>query len=124
MRAPAASWLSLTVGVCIAAIESMAAQPPSRPGASFTAAQAEAGRAAYDATCSGVHPRDLKGSFEAPQLAGANFLSVRGDTTIADLHAYLMAAMPPDSPGGPGAQAMIDILAYILQANGAPAGAH
>src|SRR4029450_9422880 len=103
MRAPAASWLSLAVVVGIAAIEWMGARPPSRPGASFTAAQAEAGRAAYDATCSGGHLRDLKGSFEAPQLAGANFLSVRGDTTIADLHAYLMAAMPPDSARGAGA---------------------
>jgi len=75
------------------------AQPPR---ASFTAAQAEAGRAAYDATCSGCHLRDLKGQFEAPQLAGGNFLNQWGGKTVAELHGYLMSSMPPTSPGAPG----------------------
>ena len=88
----------------------------------FTSAQAEAGRAAYDANCSACHLRDLRGSNEAAQLAGANFLNQWGDKTIADLHAYLMASMPPTSPGSPGGQAMLDIIAYLLQANGASAG--
>ena len=109
----------------------VAAPPPAaqdqsrRPGtaaAGFTAAQAEAGRAAYEANCSACHLRDLKGSNEAAQLAGANFLNQWGDKTIAELHAYLMASMPPGSPGGPGSQTMLDIVAYLLQANGASAG--
>src|SRR4051812_23087711 len=62
------------------------AQGAQPPRASFTAAQAEAGRAAYDATCSGCHLRDLKGQFEAPQLAGGNFLNQWGGKTIAELH--------------------------------------
>ena len=33
-----------------------------------------------------------------------------------------MASMPPTDPGGPGGQTMINIVAYILQANGARAG--
>jgi alcohol dehydrogenase (cytochrome c) len=90
---------------------------------SFTASQAEAGRAAYDASCSGCHLRDLKGQFEAPQLAGANFLNQWGGKTVAELHGYLMSSMPPTSPGAPGSQTMVDIVAYILQANGARAGA-
>ena len=88
----------------------------------FTSVQAEAGRAAYDANCSACHLRDLRGSNEAAQLAGANFLNQWGDKTIADLHAYLMASMPPGSPGSPGSQAMLDVIAYLLQANGAAAG--
>jgi len=99
-----------------------APQPPQQGQPSFLAAQATAGRAAYDASCSGCHLPDLKGSFEAPQLAGGNFLNQWGDKTIADLQAYLMASMPPTEPGAPGAQTMIDIVAYILQANGARAG--
>ena len=106
----------LTIGL-------VAAQPPApQSRASFTAAQVDAGRAAYDASCSGCHLPDLKGTFEAPQLAGANFLNQWGDKTIADLHGYLMASMPPTDPGGPGSQAMINIVAYLLQANGARAG--
>ena len=105
----------LTIGL-------IAAPQPPQSRASFTAAQADAGRAAYDASCSGCHLRDLKGSFEAPQLAGGNFLNQWGDKSIADLHAYLMASMPPTDPGGPGSQSMINIVAYLLQANGARAG--
>ena len=95
-----------------------AAQTPT----SFTVAQADAGRVAYDTHCSGCHLPDLQGSFEAPQLSGANFLNQWGDRTVAELHAYLMASMPPTNPGGPGAQAMTAIVAYILRANGARAG--
>ena len=88
----------------------------------FTAAQAAAGRTAYDANCSGCHLRDLRGSNEAAQLAGGNFMNQWGDKTVAELHAYLMASMPPTSPGAPGGDAMLDIVAYILQANGGAAG--
>src|SRR6185436_9997527 len=87
----------------------------------FTAAQAAAGRTAYDANCSGCHLRDLRGSNEAAQLAGGNFMNQWGDKTVAELHAYLMASMPPTSPGAPGSQAMLDIVAYLLQANGGAA---
>src|SRR6266542_5577817 len=41
-----------------------APQPPQQGQPSFLAAQATAGRAAYDASCSGCHLPDLKGSFE------------------------------------------------------------
>src|SRR4029450_13530295 len=74
-----------------------AAQTPT----SFTVAQADAGRAAYDTNCSGCHLRDLQGSFEAPQLSGANFLNQWGDRTVVKLEAYLMARRPPASPGRP-----------------------
>jgi alcohol dehydrogenase (cytochrome c) len=117
--------LVVTFGIVVAGltIGLIAAQPPPpRSGASFTDAQADAGRSAYDATCSGCHLRDLKGSFEAPQLAGGNFLNEWGDKTVADLHTYLMASMPPTDPGAPGSQAMINIVAYLLRANGARAG--
>src|SRR5262249_15230784 len=88
----------------------------------FTAAQAAAGRAAYDRSCAGCHRADLQGSFEAPQLAGSNFLNAWGDKTVSDLQTYLMSSMPPTDPGSPGAQSMVDIVAYIVQANGARPG--
>src|SRR3954471_24701089 len=109
--------------LAVVAIGAIAAQPPAQPSAPvYTAGQAEAGRSAYDATCSGCHLRDLKGSFEAPQLAGGNFLNEWGDKSVADLHSYLMTSMPPSDPGAPGSQTMINIVAYVLQANGARPG--
>src|SRR6185436_7118797 len=117
-------WCSLPVLAAIlgsSAIAVLVAQPAQTP--SFTAAQASAGRTAYDRSCSGCHRADLQGSFEAPQLSGSNFLNQWGDKTVAELHAYLMASMPPTDPGSPGADTMTNIVAYLLQANGARPGA-
>jgi len=86
-RAPVVPCAAVFAGLTIGLIA--AQQPLAQSRAAFTAAQADAGRAAYDASCSGCHLHDLKGSFEAPQLAGANFLNQWGDKTIADLHGYL-----------------------------------
>src|SRR6266852_5865627 len=101
-RAPVVPCAVVFAGLTIGLIA--AQQPPAQSRAAFTAAQADAGRAAYDASCSGCHLRDLKGSFEAPQLAGANFLNQWGDKSIAELHGYLMASMPPTSPGSTGTE--------------------
>lgn len=114
---------ALLVGAAGLAISAAAAQQSAQqPEAVYTAAQAQSGRAAYMVNCSACHLADLKGSFEAHPLVGPNFLNQWGDKTIAELYRYLMATMPPASPGAPGDQAMIDIVAYMLQANGAPAG--
>src|SRR5262245_2897689 len=102
----------------IAVLVAQPAQPPS-----FTAAQAAAGRTAYERSCSGCHRADLQGSFEAPQLSGSNFLNQWGDKTIGALQTYLMASMPPSDPGSPGPDTMITIVAYLLQSNGARPGA-
>src|SRR5882762_8829546 len=111
-RAPVVPFAVAFAGLTMVLIA--AQQPPAQSRAAFTAAQADAGRSAYDASCSGCHLRDLKGSFEAPQLAGGNFLNEWGDKTVADLHTYLMASMPPTDPGAPGGQTMINIVAYVL----------
>src|SRR5262245_34482381 len=111
--------LSAIVGS--SAIAVLVAQPAQTP--SFTAAQAAAGRTAYERSCSGCHRADLQGSFEAPQLSGSNFLNQWGDKTIVELQTYLMASMRPTDPGSPGPDTMINIVAYLLQANGARPGA-
>src|SRR5436190_22810866 len=84
----AMSRVSVIVAACMIAVAA-AQQPPSPPAPVYTAAQAEAGRAAYDISCSGCHLPDLRGSFEAPQLTGSNFLNQWGDKTISDLYTYL-----------------------------------
>src|SRR5262245_36514187 len=59
-------------GVLGAVTYARQAQPPG----TFTAAQADGGRALYQARCAGCHLPDLGGRGEAPPLAGANFLNV------------------------------------------------
>ena len=110
---------ALTVSFCFAA---GAQQPPATQTPVYTAAQADAGRALYATNCAGCHRPDLGGLNEAAQLAGGNFLSAWGDRPVSDLIAYILRAMPPANPGGPGPGGVANIVAFILQANGAVAG--
>ena len=95
-------------------------QPASAPV--FTADQAAAGRAAYDANCAGCHVADLGGRNEAPQLAGGDFMNSWRTRTTQDLFEFIQATMPP---GGPRCRPRpyLSIASYILQQNGAAAGA-
>ena len=108
-----------------------AAQPPLQapvqagvqaPAPIYTAAQAGAGRALYATSCAGCHRPDLGGTNEAAQLAGGNFIAAWGERPAADLIAYILSAMPPANPGAQGPAGVTDIVAFILQANGAAPG--
>src|SRR5579864_1527010 len=98
-----------------------AAQQPARTGP-FTAEQASAGRAIYQATCSTCHLPDLKGTFEAPPLAGANFLNTWRNRPTSDLFTRIRNSMPISNPGSLSDQDAANLVAFILQANGAIAG--
>ena len=86
-----------------------------------TMQQAEAGRALYQARCSGCHAPDLGGS-EAPQLAGSNFITAWGTRTARELVAYIQVSMPPGNAGSLGEGNSVNIAAFILAANGAVPG--
>ncbi|MEQ1947335.1 MAG: PQQ-binding-like beta-propeller repeat protein, partial [Bryobacteraceae bacterium] len=92
-------------------------------GQGFTADQATAGRAAYQANCQGCHGPDLGGRGEAPQLAGSNFVRNWGAKTGTDLAGYIKAAMPPGKIGSLSDAEYTNIATFILQSNGAKAGA-
>jgi alcohol dehydrogenase (cytochrome c) len=98
-----------------------AAQQFTKPG-TFTVEQANAGRAIYQATCSSCHLSDLKGTFEALPLAGANFMNAWRNRTTSDLFTRIRNSMPINNPGSLSDQDAINLVAYILQANGATAG--
>src|SRR5882672_1102451 len=101
-------------------IAALSAQTPSSSGV-FTAAQAAAGRAAYQANCASCHMPDLGGRNEAPPLAGANFMNTWRTRTTKDLFDYMSGTMPPDVPSL-AADQYLAIAAFVLQSNGAPAG--
>src|SRR5579864_3053684 len=87
----------------------------------YTAAQATAGRAVYQASCASCHNADLSG-LNAPALAGLQFTGSWGERTTADLVAFMAGAMPPDNPGSLGEAAYVSLAAFILDTNGARAG--
>jgi mono/diheme cytochrome c family protein len=86
----------------------------------YTSAQAERGRAHYERTCQPCHGADLRGSAGAA-LVGDGFVrnwSGLGLDRLLDR----IRTMPPDSPERPGDPAALELVAYILSANGFPAG--
>jgi alcohol dehydrogenase (cytochrome c) len=95
------------------------AQPAAGP---YTAAQATAGRATYEANCAGCHGADLAGQNSASPLAGGVFIGSWGDRTPSDLISFLEGAMPPSNPGGLGEQAYVNVTAFILDFNGSRPG--
>jgi alcohol dehydrogenase (cytochrome c) len=92
---------------------------------SFTEAQAAAGRASYFANCAGCHAADLRGANEARPLVGPDFLRTWGSRSAQELIAFMGVTMPPPpaTPGSLGAQSYTHLAAFLLQANGAVAGA-
>ncbi len=104
------------LGIAIAA-----GQQPSATGI-YTAEQSSAGRAAYQANCAGCHQTDLRGSGEAPPLAGSNFMNAWSGRTVTDLFDFIRTSMPLDNPGSLAEQAYVNLVAYILQTNGATPG--
>lgn len=97
-------------------------QAQQRPAGPFTAAQASAGRTAYQENCSGCHLPDLVGRNEAPPLAGGNFMNTWGGRTTRELLALIQTTMPPGSPGALGPDVYAEIAAFILESNGATPG--
>lgn len=94
--------------------------PPVRP-AVFTLQQAASGQAAYQANCASCHQPTLVGQNEAPPLAGTNFMTTWRQRSTKDLIDYMSATMPPGKPSLAAAD-YVNISAFILQYNGAPAG--
>ena len=88
----------------------------------YTAAQAEAGHAAYVASCAGCHRANLAGGGDAPALGGNGFMSSFGGRSTKDLYNFIATSMPAGAPGSLSEEQYTNITAYLLYANGAKAG--
>ena len=84
----------------------------------YTTGQATRGKSTYLATCTGCHTD----SATAPALVGKSFVSTWDGQTVRDLYSRLRTTMPADNPGTLSENAALDIVAYLLEANGFPAG--
>ena len=96
---------------------------PTTASGVFTAAQAEHGRAVYQASCStACHMSNLAGAAPTPELAGDTFLSRWDGLTLADLYRKIATTMPKGAPGSLKPDDYLAATGFILQANGFPAG--
>ena len=122
-------------------------QQPAMP-AVFTAAQAEAGRTAYENSCGRCHTYSLRGRkgeegelppvtslpapylkfigtpIHVPALTGKDFVGKYGQKTVTDLFSLFRGAADttPVSELHMSDETLVNITAYILQMNGAKPG--
>lgn len=87
----------------------------------YSAAQASEGARVYAVQCAMCHGARLEGTVETPGLVG-KFVARWADRPVADLFGYVSRAMPQGSPGRLSPADNARLVAFILQANGAPAG--
>ena len=85
----------------------------------YTAAQAGRGHAAYEARCVQCH-EGLEA--DGPGLMDKAFLDRWREDTLAPLFTFVTTTMPGNAPGSLDPKVYADIVAYLLEANGLPAG--
>jgi mono/diheme cytochrome c family protein len=120
MRGP-----TLAAAVLVLAVPSggRAQATPKAGGASrryYSEAQAKRGKEQYAQFCSQCHMANLKGAGTAPALLGDDF--VQDYYSVNDLFIKTSVTMPGDNVHGLPTDTYLNIIAYLLQANGLPAG--
>jgi mono/diheme cytochrome c family protein len=88
----------------------------------YTAAQAANGAKAYQKTCAGCHGAKLQGGM-GPALVGRQFWLTYAGKKASTLWSAVHTTMPMMAPGSVSAKNSINIMAFLLQQNGVPAGA-
>jgi PQQ-dependent dehydrogenase (methanol/ethanol family) len=90
----------------------------------FTAEQADRGKVQFQTNCSAAcHMRDLTAAERAPALAGEAFLQHWQGLSADDLFRRIRSTMPQQNPHSLSDQTYVDIVAFLLEANGYPDGA-
>jgi mono/diheme cytochrome c family protein len=87
----------------------------------YSEEQAGRGQTLFQQSCARCHGANLAGTFETPPLMG-RFIPYWAGTTMDVLFDYVSTAMPLDRPGSLSPRANADIVAFMLKANGFPAG--
>jgi mono/diheme cytochrome c family protein len=88
----------------------------------YSTTQADHGRQLFDDNCAKCHQSTLDGMDEIPALKGAHFMADWEQQSVADLMDRVHTTMPLDNPGALNADNSTDVVAYLLQQNGMPAG--
>ena len=114
--------LLAAIGGAAAQTTPAAPAPRSARDGVFTQDQVERGRTAYNAQCARCHGETLGGGENSPALVDDVFFAFWGGKTVGALVEYTRTTMPSDGPGKISRRRCIDIAAFLLSANGFPAG--
>jgi mono/diheme cytochrome c family protein len=83
----------------------------------YSDAQAARGKSVYDKQCSTCHDGGM-----GPGLTGDDFLATWDNKTMRTLYSRILTTMPSDEPGSVPEADLLDLMAYLIRANGFPAG--
>ncbi|HET8883141.1 MAG TPA: c-type cytochrome, partial [Solimonas sp.] len=92
------------------------------PPALFTLAQADTGEKLFRTNCAVCHGPKLEGR-AGPALKGPIFASPAANFHVGDIFKIVAENMPAPAPGSLPHDDYVNIMAFILQQNGYPAGA-
>jgi cytochrome c553 len=125
-RLPPVIGSALLVGaLSVSGVHSVAAQgrDPKIWDGVYSAAQAERGKANFEAVCARCHNPQLTGSDRGPALKGENFWSHWENESVGALFMKVRDQMPPNLTASQlEPEVKLDIVTYILHANGLPSG--
>jgi mono/diheme cytochrome c family protein len=88
----------------------------------YSPSQAARGDSTYAKTCARCHGASLTGGDESPPLTGGGFLGNWNGLPLSDLQTRIKTTMPTDSVGIYDRRIITDVIAFLLKANGFPAG--
>jgi len=88
----------------------------------YTHEQAELGEGVYRDACADCHLANLRGDFEAPELAGRSFRRAWGNEAIGELLENIRSTMPEDAPESLSDAEYAAVVAYIIRENGGVLG--
>lgn len=88
----------------------------------YTTDQAIRGKAGYEQNCIGCHRANDATVNAASRLKGDQFMHRWREDNIDSLFTLIKATMPRSKPGSLDDQIYIDIIAFLMQENGFPAG--
>lgn len=112
-----------TVGMVLGvSVDVRTSQGIDTQGGIYTTEQAQRGGVLYEPYCASCHGAALTGGELAPALTGPEFASNWDGVTIEQLFLRVYRDMPQNSPGVLTAENAVDIIAYMLKANGYPTG--
>lgn len=114
----------IVVAVVLAGASGLRAQQAPQPRiwqGVYTTTQAERGKATFLVTCQRCHNADLSGD-RGPALKGERFMTSWGGGSVTRLFEKIRDTMPPFATSTLDDQTKLDIVTFILQTNGFPAG--
>lgn len=118
-----ASVIVTLAAAAVAAVGAPQVAPRSAKDGVYTAAQATRGKTAYDTQCAECHGAMTSFTPDmAPLLGDYVFQATWKNRSLADLFDRIRDTMPQNKPRTLSPEQTVDLIAYILSANGLPAG--